>query len=53
VKYRISGTLTNTDIIMNQTFWLGIYPGIRREMMDFVVERTGAMMKRAMARPVR
>ena len=53
VKYRISGTLTNTDIIMNQTFWLGIYPGITREMMDFVVERTGALVKRAMARPVR
>jgi CDP-6-deoxy-D-xylo-4-hexulose-3-dehydrase len=53
VKYRISGTLTNTDIIMNQTFWLGIYPGITREMMDFVAERTGALVKRAMARPVR
>jgi len=53
VKYRISGTLTNTDIIMNQTFWLGIYPGITREMMDFVAERTGAMVKRAMARPVK
>jgi CDP-6-deoxy-D-xylo-4-hexulose-3-dehydrase len=53
VNYRISGTLANTDIIMNQTFWLGIYPGITREMMDFVAERTGAMVKRAMARPVK
>ena len=53
MRYRISGTLTNTDIIMNQTFWLGIYPGITREMMDFVAERTGALVKRAMARPVR
>ena len=50
VKYRISGELSNTDIIMNQTFWLGIYPGITREMMDFVAERTGALVKRAMAR---
>jgi CDP-6-deoxy-D-xylo-4-hexulose-3-dehydrase len=53
VKYRISGELSNTDIIMNQTFWLGIYPGITREMMDFVAERTGALVKRAMARPVK
>ena len=53
VRYRISGTLTNTDIIMNQTFWLGIYPGITREMMDFVAERTGALVKRATARPVK
>jgi CDP-4-dehydro-6-deoxyglucose reductase, E1 len=52
VRYRISGTLSNTDIVMNQTFWLGIYPGITREMMDFVADRTGAMVKRAKARPV-
>ena len=31
VAYRISGSLTNTDIVMNQTFWLGIYPGITTE----------------------
>jgi CDP-4-dehydro-6-deoxyglucose reductase, E1 len=53
VKYRVSGTLTNTDIIMNQTFWLGIYPGITREMLDFVVEQTETMVKRALARPVK
>lgn len=38
-NYRISGELTNTDTIMNQTFWIGIYPGISTEMMDFVVEK--------------
>ena len=53
IWYRISGELSNTDIIMNQTFWLGIYPGITREMMDFVAERTGALVKRATARPVK
>jgi CDP-6-deoxy-D-xylo-4-hexulose-3-dehydrase len=51
VPYRISGTLTNTDIVMNQTFWLGIYPGITQEMMDFVAERTAAFIKTAHARP--
>jgi len=39
IKYRISGKLVNTDIIMNQTFWLGIYPGIGRSQLDFVAER--------------
>jgi CDP-6-deoxy-D-xylo-4-hexulose-3-dehydrase len=43
--------LENTDIVMNQTFWLGIYPGITREMMDYVAERTGALIKNAVARP--
>jgi hypothetical protein len=38
---------------MNQSFWLGIYPGITREMLDFVAERTGAMVKRALARGAR
>jgi CDP-6-deoxy-D-xylo-4-hexulose-3-dehydrase len=49
VAYRISGSLTNTDIVMNQTFWLGIYPGITTEMMDFVVERTEALVNTASA----
>ena len=39
IKYRISGKLVNTDIIMNQTLWLGIYPGIGRSQLDFVAER--------------
>jgi CDP-6-deoxy-D-xylo-4-hexulose-3-dehydrase len=50
VAYRIHGALTNTDIIMNQTFWLGIYPGITVEMMDFVAERTQAFIHSALAR---
>jgi len=35
-NYRVSGELVNTNIIMNNTFWLGIYPGISEEMLDFV-----------------
>jgi len=50
VPYRISGALTNTDIVMNQTFWLGIYPGITTEMMDFVADRTTAFIQSALAR---
>jgi len=33
--FRISGTLTNTDTIMNNTFWIGVYPGLTEEMLDF------------------
>jgi CDP-6-deoxy-D-xylo-4-hexulose-3-dehydrase len=33
--YRISGTLENTDAVMMRTFWIGIYPGLTPEMLDF------------------
>lgn len=37
--YRISGELGNTDAIMSNTFWVGIYPGLSKEMLGFVVEK--------------
>ncbi len=36
VKYRISGSLKNTDYIMNNTFFLGTYPGLTEEMMKHI-----------------
>ena len=38
-NYRISGELTNTDRVMNDTFWIGVYPGLTREMFDFTVTK--------------
>jgi CDP-6-deoxy-D-xylo-4-hexulose-3-dehydrase len=37
--YRISGELTNTDSVMNNTFWIGVYPGLTEPMLDFVCEK--------------
>lgn len=37
--YRVVGKLTNTDVIMNRTFWLGVYPGMSSEMINCVIER--------------
>ncbi len=38
VDFRIVGDLKNTDIIMERTFWVGTYPGLTIEMLDFVAE---------------
>lgn len=35
-NFRISGELTNTDVVMNQTFWLGVFPGLTNEQIDYV-----------------
>ncbi|AWY01061.1 lipopolysaccharide biosynthesis protein RfbH [Marinomonas primoryensis] len=39
VEYRTVGELTNTDITMNQTLWLGIYPGLGKEHLDYIAEK--------------
>ena len=38
VEYRISGDLTNTNITMNKTLWLGIYPALGKEQLDYIAE---------------
>lgn len=37
-EMRIVGNLSNTDIIMNQTFWIGVYPGLSNLMLKFMIE---------------
>lgn len=44
VKYKISGTLLNTDSIMNDTFWIGVYPGINDEIIKYMVEKIGTFV---------
>lgn len=36
--YRIVGELVNTDRIMRDTFWIGVYPGMTDEMLDYMVK---------------
>lgn len=42
--YRVSGDLTNTDVIMNNTFWIGVYPGLTEGMLEHVVKSIEAFL---------
>jgi CDP-6-deoxy-D-xylo-4-hexulose-3-dehydrase len=43
--YRRIGELVNTDRIMRDTFWVGVYPGMTVPMLDYVVEAVTAFVK--------
>lgn len=38
VDFRVVGDLTNTDIVMRRSFWVGVYPGLTTPMLDYVIE---------------
>ncbi|MET4703232.1 lipopolysaccharide biosynthesis protein RfbH [Frigoribacterium sp. UYMn621] len=38
VDFRVVGDLTNTDIVMNRTFWVGVYPGLTAPMLDYIAD---------------
>ena len=38
-NYRISGELTNTDDVMNNTFWIGVQPSLTPEMLEFAARK--------------
>ena len=37
-EYRVVGDMTNTDFVMNQSFWIGTFPGLNTEMLDFIAK---------------
>ena len=46
-RYRVVGDLTNTDRIMRDTFWIGLYPGLTEEMLDYTVTQIQAGLLQA------
>ena len=38
VKYRVGGELKNSDFVMNQVFWVGVYPGLSQASLAYVVD---------------
>ncbi len=45
VQKRVVGDLTQTDRIMNQTFWVGIYPALNSEHMDYIAHKIKEFLK--------
>lgn len=45
IEKRIIGNLTNTDKIMNDSFWLGVWPGLNEEHYDFIVSNILSFLK--------
>jgi CDP-6-deoxy-D-xylo-4-hexulose-3-dehydrase len=37
-EFRVIGDLANTDVVMNHTFWIGVWPGLTEEMIEFMAE---------------
>ena len=46
VDYRVAGTLVNTDKIMNDSFWIGVYPGMTQDKLDYMIEKIYAFVQR-------
>lgn len=44
VEYRLHGELKNSDLIMNNTFWFGVYPGLTVEIVQYIVDSIGAFV---------
>ena len=37
-RYRVAGSLEQTNFIMNNSFWVGVYPGMTDEMLDYMAK---------------
>jgi CDP-6-deoxy-D-xylo-4-hexulose-3-dehydrase len=43
-NYRVANILTNADIITERSFWIGVYPGLSTEMLDYAADKIGEFL---------
>ena len=46
IPHRVHGTLVETDRVMRDTFFIGVYPGLHEAHLDFVIERIAQFFAR-------
>jgi CDP-6-deoxy-D-xylo-4-hexulose-3-dehydrase len=46
VEFRVHGDLHNSDLIMRNSFWIGVHPGLNQEMLNYVVESIQAFTRK-------
>ncbi len=44
IEFRSPNSLKNTDLVMNNLFWIGVYPGITSEMLEYVITKIEGFM---------
>ena len=44
-NYRVVGDLASSDFVMDQVFWIGVYPGIGERMVEYVLDAFHALVK--------
>ena len=49
--HRVVGNLTNADIVVDNTFWVGVYPGLQAPQLNYIVEQIGAFVRTRAAVP--
>lgn len=50
-QYRIVGDLANSDVVTERSFWVGVYPGLSTEMIDYIAESIHDFVNRPHTRP--
>jgi CDP-4-dehydro-6-deoxyglucose reductase, E1 len=47
IQHRVVGDLKNTDFVMQNVLWLGVFPGISEEMLDYVASTIHGFVRQA------
>jgi CDP-6-deoxy-D-xylo-4-hexulose-3-dehydrase len=47
IDYKVVGELKNTDKIMNDSFWVGVYPGMKKEAINYMIKKIKNFLKEA------
>jgi CDP-6-deoxy-D-xylo-4-hexulose-3-dehydrase len=46
VQFRIIGDLNNSDVVMKRSFWIGVYPGLTTQMLEYVIDSIQEFMRK-------